>query len=144
MTPTNLRHEKGCEIFADVNGDGMPDAIYLDPPVRVRLNLGNGTFLRPASWIDDTSFGQRCQQSDPTHDPPTRVLDIDGDCHDDLMMFIADQPGQGSSTTWLLLSRADHFEVMQAPINGGSTTGLSYGNGVNGVNVACVLLFDSA
>ena len=120
-TPTNLElwfdHsndalrsvEMGCSVFADVNGDGLPDLVTITAAgPRVRLNRGDGQFetvgAAPA-YLELTNLACANNHSDPG----VRVVDVDQDGRSDLLMLGAGVPSR------VLRSTGSGFEPMPVP-----------------------------
>lgn len=87
-------------LLADVNGDGLPDLIAMNPrAVRVGLNIEGRTFSKPEPWSDD--FTTRAGWG-PQH--VRTAADVDGD------------------------GRADIVAVADAGVYYGLSNGKSFGN----------------
>ena len=89
-------------MFADVNGDGLPDIVgFKDDGVYVSLNTGTG-FLPATKWT--TEFGTNTNWSDQgTY--PRIVMDVNGDGKADIVgfgiagVYVALSTGTGFSTS---------------------------------------------
>jgi RHS repeat-associated protein len=84
-----------CDVFADVNGDGLPDGVNLYGGVSVALNHGNGRF-DTAARVASTFTGTPCM------DGTVHVVDLDQDGKQDILLLGADQ-----ATATALISRVD-------------------------------------
>ncbi|MCP3142910.1 RHS repeat-associated core domain-containing protein [Pyxidicoccus xibeiensis] len=108
-------------LFADVNGDGLPDAIRSPlaggAVIETLLNTGNG-FAEPVAQTLPAAAAPRSW----TRDNGVRVLDYDMDGREDILLMDGERPQQNPV---VLLSRDDGFVVwiVTVPVGRGTPAG---------------------
>lgn len=75
-----------CTVFADVNGDGLPDAVNLQTGYTVSLNKGNGDFA-PAMTTPSPSFTGLPKCWDDASDAGVRIVDYNQDGRQDILLL---------------------------------------------------------
>ncbi|MCY1020499.1 RHS repeat-associated core domain-containing protein [Pyxidicoccus sp. MSG2] len=108
-------------VFADVNGDGLPDALrspLAGGDIEILLNTGNGFAAPVAQNLPDFA-----KPSDWSKDNGVRVLDYDLDGREDLMLMDA-RPGLQSPV--VLLARDTGLSPYVPPMPVGRTTPAGY------------------
>jgi large repetitive protein len=97
----NSLHDPGPPVFADLNGDGMPDLIYADgggDDVRVYLRLGDGLFQAPVDFAVGTDpVGVTVAYLDGNQAPPDLIVANEGS--NDISILI----GKGTGAAWTLI-----------------------------------------
>jgi RHS repeat-associated protein len=116
LNPTIDPHKSGTTVtLADLNGDALPEALYLDDPPTMHWNTGNGfgPEIPMEQWLTQKLAGL------PSDARKMIAADMDGDGRQDLVL--ARQAG--AMDVWVMLSRGDGtFEHLD--------TGLSAGTGI--------------
>jgi RHS repeat-associated protein len=130
VLPTNLT-ENHCNVYADINGDGLIDVINVKNGVMLRRNIGGGQFLGAYNAIHNESPPftgiSNCDALDSSGGPPVgtgvHVVDYDQDGRQDLLILGASSDGYPYLR--VLLSRPDgmflHTVNPSAPIPLGQT-----------------------
>src|SRR5262249_37221882 len=63
MTPLEIDiQQNNCDVFVDVNGDGLLDQVNVENGADVRLNRGDGRFTSSARWTSDFSGTKVCDE----------------------------------------------------------------------------------
>ena len=92
--------------FADVNGDGLRDAVYPYKGLRAQLNTGNGfgpLTIRPAGYKDPFP------PTDGSQSPAVRLVDFDGDGAEDVLVFHPTHLGGGTDGAHLWTWKGNRF-----------------------------------
>ncbi len=98
---TSSLRDPGPPVFADLNGDGIPDLIYADgggDDVRVYPGLGDGLFQAPIDFAVGTDpVGVTVAYLDGTQAPPDLIVANEGS--NDISILI----GQGTGSAWTMI-----------------------------------------
>jgi RHS repeat-associated protein len=104
--------------FADVNGDGLADAVYPLSGLRTQLNTGRGF-----SPMIDGPDGYFIEPTLSDLDSGVRIVDFDNDGRDDVMLLLDDEPaGPGDVQNGIQLYTWRQGGFVRVPIDEGAGT----------------------
>lgn len=104
--------DNNCQVFADVNGDGLTDVVDVASGAMVRLNRGDGRFSSAQSWSSSFTGTPICAQAAMAGAPwlgwkTTAVFPVDYD-QDGMQDLLILQPVTGYTTSARVLVSTGH------------------------------------